>query len=438
MHLPAPAASPPRVDVAPVVRRVEQRRGELLALAQRLVRTNTVNPYSGDPPERCGAEGPGQAVIEPVLAGIGASVAKFDCPPDIYQSMGVLGPKDRDFRNRPNLVARLDWGAAGKRILLQFHMDTVGAGGMSIEAHSGEIRDGKLFGRGASDCRGGIAAAVMAARVLSEFRTELKGSLTLFSVVDEECNGGGAGALACVRRAGPGAFDMAVCIDGDGPKVTRGFAGVITGEMRVQGRGGHAAMPGGVSAIDKAVFVKGALDAFKRERESADPRARVSLGIFRAGIHPAVIPGEAVLAFNACTTVADDSAAVRRRFETLLRAHEAQDAWLREHPTAMQWVKDLAPYETAAHHWLVRSLAATQQRVLGGAPAPVDTNPAWSDACWLARAGIATVNYGAGTPGQAHTDAEHAEVQRIIDCCKVLCAFLYEQLHICNLNDGKD
>jgi acetylornithine deacetylase len=156
-------------------------------------------------------------------------------------------------------------------------------------------------------------------------------------------------------------------------------------------------------------------------------KPRVNLGIFRAGVHPAVIPAEALLAFNASTTMADNSAKVRERFERLLREHEARDPWLRQHPAALEWVKDLAPYETPEDHWLVRNLASTHASVLGHS-AKIELNPAWSDACWLSRAGIPTVNYGAGTPGEAHTDGEHAEVARIVDCCKVITSFLYEQL----------
>ena len=421
-----------------VVKRVEGRREEMISLAQQLVRTSTVNPYSGDPPEQCGSEAAGQAVIEPLLTRIGARVEKFDCPADIYAASGVLGPKNRNFRGRPNLVAELTFGAGCQRVLLMFHMDTVGVSGMTIPPHEGNIRDGKLYGRGSSDCRSGIAASIVAARVLHEFRDELRGSLTIFSVADEECNGGGAGALACVERlktrpapvtGQSPLFSLAICTDGSGPWVTRGYGGVITAELRVRGRGGHAAGPGGVNAIDKAVWVKGAVDAFKRERESAQAGARVNLGIFRAGVHPAVIPTEALLAFNASTTVRDDSAKVRARFERVLREHESRDQWLREHPAAVEWIKDLAPYETPAEHWLVRDLASTHARVLGQ-PAQVDLNPAWSDACWLSRAGIPTVNYGAGTPGQAHSDGEYVDLSRMIDCCKVLTAFLYEQLQI--------
>lgn len=419
-----------------VVKRVESRQNELIALAQKLVQTNTVNPYSGDPKELCGNEAAGQAVIEPLLTGIGARIEKFDCPAGIYEAMGVLGPKNRDFRGRPNLIAELSYRPGCQRALLMFHMDTVGVSTMSIPPHGGEIRDGKLFGRGSSDCRGGIAAAILAAQVLHEFRDELCGSLTIFSVAEEECNGGGAGALACVQRCknrptpatgGSQLFNFALCTDGDGPSITHGFGGVVTAEVRVHGQGGHAAGPGGVNAIDKAVLVKGAVDAFKQERASSPSKARVNLGIFRAGVHPAVVPSEALLAFNASTTLADDSTKVRARFESLLREAESRDEWLKNHPSSLEWIKDLAPYETPADHWLVRDLTSAHQRVLGEPPT-VEVNPAWSDAAWLSRAGIPVVNYGPGTPEQPHSDGEYAELSRIVNCCKVVTAFLYEQL----------
>src|SRR5436309_3345876 len=100
-----------------------------LQLAQALVRANTVNRHSGDAAP--GNEANGQRLLQPLLQEIGARVELFDCPPDIYQRMGVLGPRDRDFRDRPNLLALLEFGAGGPTIVLQGHMDTVGAEGMS-------------------------------------------------------------------------------------------------------------------------------------------------------------------------------------------------------------------------------------------------------------------------------------------------------------------
>src|SRR6266498_1784710 len=112
----------------------------VLELAQALVRANTVNRHSGD--ARPGNEGNGQRILQPLLKDLGARTELFDCPADVYHRMGVLGPRDRDFSDRPNLVSLLEFGAGGPTVILQGHMDTVGAEGIShADTWSGEIHD---------------------------------------------------------------------------------------------------------------------------------------------------------------------------------------------------------------------------------------------------------------------------------------------------------
>lgn len=424
-------------DLRPVLEQVERQAEETVALCQALIQANTVNRHSGDPPEVVGNEANGQAVLEPLFRDLGARIEKFECPPDIYTRMGVLGPRDRDFSGRPNLVARLEFGGGGPEALVQVHMDTVGVTGMTIEPWSGEVRDGRIWGRGASDCKGGIAAAAMAVRALAELRGRLRGAVTFLSVVEEECNGSGAGALAACERGIRG--DFALCADGSGPEIGRGYSGVLTVRLRVEGVSGHAARPDGVSAIEKALVVKGAIDRFKQEREAASNCGTVNLGIFRGGVHPAVIPGDAEMQLNMSYPIADAHAAeaagqgfgarpVRERFEVLVREREAGDPWLRSQPCEIDWIKDLIPFEFPAEHWLVRELAETHREVLG-APAEPYVHPAWSDACYLPRFhGTPIVLYGAGTEGKAHSSDEYGEVQRILDCSRVLAAFLYRKL----------
>jgi len=438
------------------VRRAEQLGAQTLQLAQALVRTHTVNRHSGD--AQPGNEADGQRLLEPLLRDLGARVERFDCPADIYERMGVLGPRDREFADRPNLVADLPFGADGPTILLQGHMDTVGIDDMRPEdALSGEIRDGRLWGRGSSDMKGGLAAAMIALQALHDQRSELRGRVLFASVVEEESNGSGAGALALIERAGAGrlfggAFqphrtasgqvvlaDAAVCTDGTGPQVTRGYGGVLTVNVGVEGRSGHAAGSDSVSAIEKALIVKRGIDQYRSERTAAGPGRQVNLGVFRGGVHPAVVPGHALMSLNMSYPFADAVAAEaaghgfgnapgRQHFEELIRAAYSDDAWLQTPPPQVQWIKDLIPFELPEAHPLVQQLVAAHHLALGET-ATVDVNPAWSDACYLAPfAGTPAVCYGAGTPGQAHSATESAETWRIVACAKALTAFLYARL----------
>ena len=437
-------------------RRAEQLAEQTLQLAQALVRAHTVNRHSGD--ARPGNEANGQAVLEPLLRDLGARIDRFDCPPDIYQRMGILGPDNRDFTDRPNLVADLTFGAGGPTIILQGHMDTVGVDDMTPDDPlSGELRDGRLWGRGSSDMKGGLAAAMTALQVLHELRGVLRGRLIFASVVEEESNGSGAGALAFIERARAGCLlggafqprqtpdgqvllaDAAICLDGSGPQVTRGYGGVLTVDIEVMGRSGHAAGSDSVSAIEKALIVKQGIDRYTAERAAEGPGRQVNLGVFRGGVHPAVVPGRAIMSLNMSYPFRDAVAAEgagrgfgnapgRNRFETLLRDACRDDPWLLAHAPQVRWIKDLIPFELPESHALVQALAAVHRQSLGGEPA-IDVNPAWSDACYLPRfGGTPAVCYGAGTAGQAHSASESAETWRIVACSQVLAAFLAQRL----------
>ncbi|HEU5316424.1 MAG TPA: M20/M25/M40 family metallo-hydrolase, partial [Chloroflexota bacterium] len=351
-------------------------------------------------------------------------------------------------------LSLIEYGAGGPTIVLQGHMDTVGIDDMTLGNPLGaEIRDGKLWGRGASDMKGGLAAVITALQALHDVRAYLKGRIVFASVVEEECNGSGAGALAWIDRTKRGELfggavrpdasgrigDLAICTDGSGPEVWRGYGGVLTVDVHVQGKSGHPARPGNVSAIEKAILLKEGIDQYKAEREELGPGRNVNLGLFRGGTHPSVVAGSAVMSLNMSYVAADAFAAEkaghgfgnapgRVRFEQLVNARAAKDEWLAEHAPRVDWIKDLIPFELPEDHPLVRDLAATHQRVLGQ-PASVGVNPAWSDACYLSPfGGTPAVVYGAGVAGQAHTAAEYNEPQRIVDCARVLTAFLYEKL----------
>jgi acetylornithine deacetylase len=408
---------------------------ELVALCRDLCRINTVNPYSGD--RNPGGELAGQEYLAPILEGLGARVLLLPCPDDIYSRMDVLGPADRDFSNRPNLVAEFDFAGEGPRIVLNGHMDTVGIDGMQIDPLGAEVRDGRIWSRGTSDCKGGITTAVSALRALLAMEVPLKGSVVFESVVDEECNGSGAGTLACLDAGYTG--DAAVFVDGNAGAMVLGCSGCLTADLHVEGKEGHAAYGNGISAIDKALVAKAAVDRLKAERESARPQARVNLGIFHSGVHPAVIPGRAYLSFN-CVYEVDEAqsaleqtgvwgaAPIRDGFEAMLQQAQAGDQWLTEHPVRLTWVKDLVPFLEPADLPLLSDLEAAYRAVLGEDPQRANM-VGWSDASYPSSlAKIPTILYGPGVEGKAHSQDEYVEIDNLVRCTQVLAVYLLGQL----------
>lgn len=407
---------------------------EIVQLCRSLVQINTVNPYSGD--RAPGGEKAGQEFLAPLLAGLGGEITLFDCPDDTYTRAGILGPRGRDFHDRPNLVARFDFGP-GPTIVLNGHMDTVGIDNMPTDALSGRLDEGLIHARGTSDCKGGLTVAVSALRALFEAGGPLRGTILFQSVVDEECNGGGAGTLACFEAGYTG--DVAIFVDGNAGTLTLGCGGCLTADVLVEGQEGHAALGTGVSAIEKGLLVKRGVDAFKALREGERPDCRVNLGIFQAGVHPAVVPGTARLSLNTVYEVSEARAShngggvyggaeIRVVFERMIREAEAGDEWLQAHPSRIEWVKDLIPYEQAADEpWVARFDAAFQAAT--GRPPVYDKMVAWSDAAHPAAIhGVPTVLYGPGEGGTAHSQHEYVPVANLVECTKVLATFLQREL----------
>lgn len=419
---------------AALVEHVETLRHEAVALCRDLVRINTVNPYSGG--RITGLEKDGQAFLKPILEAMGARATLFEPPPDIYERMGVLGPKGRSFESRPNLVAEFDFGADGPTLILNGHMDTVDVSGMTVEPFGGEIRDGRVWGRGASDCKGGLAAAIVAIKALLPFRVDLRGKILLESAVDEECSGSGAGTLACCLAGYRG--DAAVVVDGNDLDITLGCGGCLTADLRVQGQAGHAAH-GGISAVDKAIIIKSAIDCFDAERRQRFPNVRVNLGVFNAGVHAAVVPGSAYLSLNIVYALPEAQAAedagegfcglpVRRAFEKTIRATERNDPWLAEHPAHIEWVKDLIPFETPQDARIIRDLFSAFRASVGRDPR-VHTVPAWLDATYLHHfAQTPVVVFGPGLSTACHASDENVPVENLVNAGKAMALYLYRRL----------
>lgn len=401
---------------------------EAISFCIDLVRINTVNPYSGDP--QPGGELAGQNYLQPLLIEAGAEVTRFEPPADIYQRMGVLAPRQRVFTDRPNLAAEVTFGdGTGPRILIQGHIDTVGVTGMSIPPFSAEQKDGRIWGRGTSDEKAGLAAAVAALREVCRHKEGLNGSLVLLSVVDEECDGGGAGALACIDRGYRG--DCAICVDGPGTSIGLGCFGVATAIVHLHSDGGHAAQIGcNLSALEKGLAVAAAISQFRKERWQQH-KVAVNLGSFHSGTHPSLVPVEATLGINISYTYEEAVQAQQAGVGfggTQVRAAFTRCVQASEPSAEVEWVKDVIPFRIDENAELVGELAAAYKQVVGKLPNR-GILQGWSDACWLAQlTSTPILQFGAGTPGQAHTPSEYVDIANVENSARVLATFLYNKL----------
>ncbi len=399
------------------------RAGSMLA---ELVRIPTVNPYSGDADPS--GEAAGQEFAAERMKQLGAETRFIAVPVDVYSRAGIIGPRDRDWANRPCVVGRFVFGSGGTKVVLNAHMDTIGVTGYQGEPFAGSIDDGVVQGRGASDCKSGIVAGLLAVEALQQSGVDLDCEILFESVIDEECNGGGAGTLACCYDGVLG--DYCLVLDGYSGAIYPSCQGICTADISVVGRAGHGCL-GGVSAIEKLLVVKSVIDRLAAERAKTHPEARANIGVLRAGTAPWTVADTGFLSVNINYTYGEavesersrkgfGGAILREQLEGLITQACEADEWLREHLPEIIWMKDVPPFRIAdcgdeAGCERLLTVAQDSYRQAWGVDADVAELAAWGDASHLARVGkMPTVGMGAGKLGTAHTSVEHNAVENVI------------------------
>lgn len=420
---------------------VDALRDKQLQWSRELIAIPTVNPYSGD--TSAGSEVAGQMWVEEKLRHLGAQTSRIVVPPDVYTRAGILGPAQRIWDDRENVIGSWTFGSrrsgedVGRTVLVNDHMDTVGTEGMEIPPFDPVVKDGKLFGRGATDTKGNLVMGLIAIEALLRCDAGLNGRIIFESVVDEECDGAGAGTLACCLAGVRG--DVAMVLDGSAGRIVNGCNGIATARLLVHGRAGHNAVGTVASAIDKAVTVKQAIDRFAAELVARDPTCRTNIGIFRAGTRASIVPSLAEMQVNMSYPVADAVEAqrvtgrwggemFRRRFEQAMREVATIDPWFIDKPVEVSWIKDPYPYLCDAEDAAIQ-VAANAARDVAGTPIPVAPMAAWFDGAHLARQlGIPTFSLGHGMPGCAHAAVEFALVEDLWRGAKTVALTLYRLL----------
>ncbi len=215
---------------AALARAVEARRDDLIALTRDLVRIPTTNP-PGDAYRDC-AEFLGRR-----LAASGFAV-------EYVRAIGAPGDSER--YPRINVVARRALAGPGRCVHFNGHIDVVEPGrGWSVDPFAGTIRDGRIYGRGTCDMKGGLAAAIVAAESLIECAPELCGALEVSGTVDEES--GGYGGVAYLAERGYFSPDRVQHVIIPEPlnvdRVCIGHRGVWWAELETLGRIAHGSMP---------------------------------------------------------------------------------------------------------------------------------------------------------------------------------------------------
>jgi succinyl-diaminopimelate desuccinylase len=333
---------------------------------------------------------------------------------------------------RPNVVGWLDGRQPGPTLCLEGHTDVVTEGDPEAWRHgpwSGAIEDGRLYGRGAADMKGGLAAALVAAAAVRRAGVDFAGRLMVAALVDEEA--GMTGARHFARSALGRSVTAAIICEPEQNELCLEQKGVLWARVRVQGRMAHGAMPyAGVNPIAAAGTFLAALPDLERRLRRETGRNRflgwphVTPTIARAPVaHVAqnnVIPATAELTLDVRLVPGLGPERVLAGLADVARATEAR--WpgvgltleVMGPPRPATRVERREPV-VAALAWAVRAVTG-RRPVLGGVPGSTDGTILRTEN------GTPIVTFGPGGREIPHQVDEHVEIAQLVEAARCYAA----------------
>lgn len=372
--------------------RDQARDGDALALARLLVAIPSVNPR-----------------IEPTGSGEAQIAARSA---ELLEGWGFRVSLSEPEPGRPNVVAHKGHGP--RSLMFNGHLDTVGVEGMTIDPFGAEVRGGRLWGRGACDMKGGVAALLSAAEALA--RSDLPNELIIALTSDEEHASTG---MAALTEAGVQA-DAAVVCEPTELAVMPAHKGFVWVEAGFRGRAAHGSRPEhGVDAILHAAEFLVAMAEYEDGLGERAPHPLLGWGSIHAGTisggaAPSVYP-------ERCDVVVERRTLPHETPETVMHELAAVVAGLGEEAragAALRMTLARPGTEVLAASPLVRGLREAVAAT--GREPTIEGMTAWVDAAFLNESGTPAVCFGPGSIAQAHSVDEWIVVEEIEACARIL------------------
>lgn len=374
---------------------------DVVSLLQQLVRIPSVNPDNAP-----GTEDSGEQMLAVFLSGW-------------LESIGATVSLEEVKSGRPNLIARFAPRDGRPRILLGPHLDTVGVGGMTVPPFGGEIREGKLWGRGASDTKGPMAAMLWA---LAEHREVLSGAAVAIDFVafmGEESGQWGSKHFA--KQYGE-EYCFGLVGEPTSMQIIHVTKGSLWATLRSHGRAAHSSRPeAGENAILKLTRSLDALDRHLVPKLAAfhhpmAGRSTMNVGVIRGGSRPNIVPDLAEAEID--IRITPDLTAAGGALKLLKNTIADHDL-----PVELVNAHENPPMETDPSHPVIR-------RILSALPGcSLAAAPWFSDAAHLSSGGIPSVCLGPGSINQAHTADEFIKLEALEQGAREFHAILAALLH---------
>ncbi len=360
-----------------------------------LVRMNSVNPKfsDGSTNERGIAE---HLALQ--MRALGMELSTYDAAPD-----------------RTSVVGRLRGTGGGRSLILYGHIDTVGIHEMP-EALGAEIRDGRMYGRGTYDMKGGVAACLAAVKALVDARVPLAGDVLIVGAADEEVASIGMSEVLRHVRA-----DAAIVTESTELQLCLAHKGFVWMEVVTEGRAAHGSrFEEGIDANMAMGRFLGRLGNLERSLRRRKPHPLVGppslhAAVMLGGSGTSTYAAHCRLEIERRTIPGETEGKALKEIQTILDRLVADDPAFR---ASVRPMLARGSFEAARDSPIVDAVRIEATAVLGGLPAVVG-EPYWMDAALLADAGIDTVVIGPTGAG-AHAEEEWVDLASVESVALIL------------------
>ena len=383
-----------------LIEEVDRLRGDVVEYTRGMVRIPSENP-PGDETEISDH-------VSEILASLGFDVEQVESKPKRVNTLGLL-----------------EGAGGGETLLWNGHYDTVPVGNLdywTVDPFGGEVRDGRIYGRGSGDMKGAIASAMVAAKALGNLGLRLRGDLRIHAVADEEFFGRYGTKYLCENGYVDG-VDAAVVGESstrEGVVMARpAVRGRTLVNIRVKGRSAHSSRPeAGINAVLKMGKVLLAIDEteFSYPRHAILPDPTIAPGTtIRGGTKDNVIPEDCEAVCDVRTVPGMDPEQVLRDIRAVVERLKVEDPEL---DVSVESPLSKPPSEIPIDHSLYRSADKATRRVMGYGLEPLGASGS-NDTSYLTNlAAVPAMAFGPGG-GNAHAPDEWADVETLVSFAKI-------------------
>lgn len=350
-----------------------------------------------------------------------------------FQRLGVPYEVQEVLDGRCNVVARFESDPAAPTVLLDAHQDTVPVEGMTVEPFQPVVKDGRIYGRGACDVKGGMAAMLAAFARLVQEKPAGAANVLMACTCDEEYTATGARYLARQWTAGKSDStakkswtetppDVCLVAEPTDLNVIVAHRGVVRWKIRTLGKACHSSRPHeGHSAIYDMAHVVVALERYAEQLpQQSKPHplcgtSTLSVGKINGGTSVNIVPHHCEIEIDRRIVPGESSAAALQDIESYLRAETSA-----RFEMLPPWIEADALADDDNHGTADRLLEQ-----IAAVAGPREKQGAWygTNASCFAVTGVPSVVFGPGSIAQAHTEDEWLEINQLHQAAEIYYRF---------------